>query len=195
MGRGLAWLGAVLVGLALGAGSAWWALEAGGGAFTEHMGAWRWSRATGSIDAGPYTRAIVARDGLLALNAEEALYLTLDRDENGRQLQEACVYEISGGQIPARWWSVTLYAHDNFLAQNEDRAFSIDSTRVQPDENGRWSARIAAARGEAPLWISSRAARRGFELVLRAYIPDESFPSDPNQLPSLRTLSCPDGAS
>ncbi len=194
MRRVLAWVGAVAAGLALGAGSAWWALSAESSAFTEHMGAWNWSRATGSIDAGPYTRAVVARDALLALNADEALYLNLDHDENGRPLQEACVYELAGGDIAARWWSVTLYARDNYLARNDDHAFSIDATRVRPDTNGRWSARISAVRGEATQWISSRAAGRNFSLTLRAYNPADNFPSDVSQLPSLRTLSCPDGA-
>ena len=192
MRRIFTWAGAVLVGLVLGAGSAWWALSAESSAFVEHLGPWSWSRATGSTGAGPYTRAIIARDALLALNADEALYLNLDRDENGRPLQEACIYELSGGDIPARWWSVTLYAKDNYLARNDDHAFSIDATRVRPDENGRWSARISAVRGEAPLWISSRSAGRDFSLTLRAYIPADDFPSDASQLPSLRTLSCPD---
>ena len=191
----LAWAGAVLVGLALGAGSAWLALDVGRGAFVEHLGPWSWSRTTGSIDAGPYTRAIVARDALLALSAEEALYFTLDHDENNRPLQESCVYEISGGSIPARWWSVTLYARDNFLAQNDDHAYSIDSTHADLDANGRWTGRIAPVRGEAPLWISSRGARRDFSLTLRAYNPDDAFPGDASQLPSLRTLSCPDAPS
>src|SRR5262245_32410583 len=125
MRRVLGWIATVVAGLALGLISAWWALEIGRGAFVSHMGAWTWSRSTGSVSAGPYTRAIVARDGLLALSADEALYLNLAQDENGRPLREDCVYELSGAQIPARWWSITLYARDNYLAQNNDGAFSV----------------------------------------------------------------------
>lgn len=194
MRRVLAWAATLVIGLALGAGSAFWALQAGGGNFTQHMGLWSWSRATGSIDAGPYTRAIIARDGLLALSADEALYLNLYKDENNKPLREDCVYELSGGQIPARWWSVTLYAPDNYLAQNNDGAYSIDSTHVQGDANGQWIARISSVRGEAAHWISSRAARRGFSLTLRAYNADDGFPADASVLPSLRTISCPDAA-
>ena len=193
MMRVLAWAGAALLGLVLGVGSAWLTIDSGRGAFHETLGAWSWSRATGSIDAGPYTRAIVARDGLLALSADEALYLNLDRDEAGKPLQEACVYEISGGPLPARWWSVTLYAPDNFLAPNNDHAFSVDSTRV--GNGGPWSARIAPVRGEAQRWISSRGTRRGFSLTLRVYNAEPGFPNDAAQLPSLRTLSCPDAGA
>jgi hypothetical protein len=193
MRRVLAWIATIAVGLALGAGSAWWALQAGHGAFMQHLGQWSWSRTTGSIDAGPYTRAVIARDALLALSADEAIYLNLDRDENGQPLREDCVYELSGGAIPARWWSITLYAPDNYLAQNNDAAYSIDSTHIGGD--GQWTARIAPVRGEAAHWISSRAARRGYSLTLRAYNADEGFPGDASALPALRTVSCPDTPS
>src|SRR5262249_16882712 len=146
----------------------------------------------GSVNADAYTRASIARSGLLALSADEALYFTLDHDENGAPLREDCVYQIEGRSFPARWWSVTLYARDNFLAQNNDRAFSIDSTHVEVDGMGRWRARIAPVRGEAAYWISSRAARRGFSLTLRVYNPDDGFPANPDQLPTLSTVSCPD---
>jgi hypothetical protein len=191
----LAWLSVVLIGLLLGAASAWGALAIARGNLTAEAGAWRWSRAAGSPDADSYTRALVARDALLALNAEEAIYLTLDRDENGKKLQESCIYEIAGAPIPARWWSVTLYAPDNYLAQNNDNAASVDSTHVGTDGDGRWSARISSVRGDATAWISSRAARRGFVLMLRAYNADSAFPGDGATLPTLRTISCPDTAS
>jgi len=191
----LARLSVLLIGLLLGAASAWGALAIARGNFTAEAGAWRWSRAAGSPGADPYTRALIARDALLALNAEEAIYLMLDRDENGKPLQESCIYEIAGGSIPARWWSVTLYAPDNYLAQNNDNAASIDSTHVPVDGNGRWGARVSAVRGDAAAWISSRAARRRFTLMLRAYNADSAFPGDGAALPILRTVSCPDAPS
>lgn len=188
----LAWTAVVLIGLVLGAGTAWWAIEAGRQGFAQEAGGWHWSRATGSESADMYTRAVVAREGILALTADEALYLTLSRDENGRPLDESCVYELSGPEIPARWWSVTLYARDNFLARNSDHAFSIDATELGGAPT--WSARIAPVRGDAIAWISSRNARSGFSLTLRAYNPEASFPRDAGALPRLRTLSCPDAA-
>jgi hypothetical protein len=191
--RILAWSAAVLAGAILGVASAWAALAFGGANFTEHYGAWVHSRAAGSTAAGPYTRAIIARDGLLALSAREALYFSLSEDEQGRPLSESCIYELNGRPLDARWWSVTLYAGDNFLAQNTDNAHSIDATRV--GNNRPWSARISPVRGDTRNWLSSREARRGFIIMLRVYNPQRDFRASEASLPALTTLSCAGDAS
>lgn len=191
--RMLAWTAAVLVGALLGAASAWAALEFGRGAFMERYGAWKHSRAAGSAAAGPYTRAIIARDGLLALSAREALYFTLIEDEHGRPLTEGCIYELDAPSLATRWWSITLYADDNFLAQNTDHAHSVDASHAGAD--GRARIRVSPVRGEARHWISSRAARRGFSLTLRVYNPQRDFRPSAEALPTLTTISCMDGAS
>lgn len=188
--RVLAWSAAIAVGLVLGAASAWAALELGRSSFSERYGAWLHSRAAGSEAAGPYTRAIIAREGLLALSAREALYFTLDRDESGHPLDQACEYELVGRDIDARWWSVTLYASDDFLARNGDHAQSIDASRVRVGERGVWRARVAPVQGDALHWLSSRAARRGFSLMLRVYNPRREFHPSAEALPALTTLSC-----
>jgi hypothetical protein len=186
--RILAWIAAVLAGAVLGVASAWAALSFGGASFTEHYGAWVHSRAAGSTAAGPYTRAIIARDCLLALSAREALYFSLHEDEQGRPLSESCIYELNGRPFDARWWSVTLYAGDNFLAQNTDNAHSIDATRV--GNNRPWTARISPVRGDARNWLSSREARRGFVIMLRVYNPQRDFRASESSLPALTTVSC-----
>jgi hypothetical protein len=182
-----AWGGAILAGLALGAASAWATITLGGFSFAERYGPWRHSHAAGARSADLYTRAIVAREGLLALSPREALYFTLDRDERSRPLDETCVYLLSGGDFSARWWSVTLYADDNYLAQNADDAPSIDATGIPA---GAWEVRIAADGADAPRWISSRGAGRSFSLTLRVYQPSDGFRPSAATLPTIRTLSC-----
>lgn len=186
----LAWGGAILAGLALGAVSAWGAVLLGGSSLSEHYGAWEHSGAAGASSAGPYTRAIVAREGLLALSPREALYFTLNRDEHSRPLDETCSYALVGADFNARWWSVTLYASDDYLAQNNDNAHSIDATGIAA---GAWNAKISSARADAPHWISSGDAGRGFSLTLRLYQPGPEFQPSAANLPTLTTLSC--GAS
>ncbi len=184
------WMLAVLIGAAVGLGSAWAALSIGRANFVERYGAWTHSRAAGSPAAGPYTRAIIAREGLLALSAREALYFTLVADETGRPLEEGCIYELRGREPAARWWSITLYAGDNFLAQNTDHAHSIDASEVSAGEDGSWRARVSPVKGDAAHWISSRAARRGFSLMLRVYNPQQGFRASADTLPQLTVLSC-----
>jgi hypothetical protein len=186
--RILAWIAAVMAGVVLGLGTAWAALQFGGASFTEQYGHWMFSRAAGSTAAGPYTRAIVAREGLLALSAREAVYFSLYEDDQGRPLSESCVYELNGRPLHARWWSVTLYADDNFLAQNTDNAHSADASRVGNDTS--WNVRISPVRGDAAHWISSREARRGFVLMLRVYNPQREFRPSEASLPVLTTISC-----
>jgi hypothetical protein len=186
--RILAWVAAIAAGVVLGGASAWAALAFGQSSFVEKYGAWVNSRAAGSTAADLYTRAIIAREGLLALSAREAVYFSLYQDEHGRPLSESCVYQLSGASLDARWWSVTLYADDNFLVQNNDGAHSIDATRV--GDNAPWTARIAPVRGNATHWLSSREARRGFLIMLRVYNPQRDFRPSAQALPTLRTLSC-----
>jgi hypothetical protein len=188
--RILAWGAAALIGLALGAASAWGALEFGRASFVERYGAWTHSSAAGSSAADPYTRAVIAREGLLALSASEALYFNLSEDEDGRALDEGCVYELSGRALDARWWSVTLYASDHYLARNSDHAPAIDSTRIRYASDGAWRARIAPVRGQAVHWLSSRNAHSGFSLTLRVYNPRRDFRASAAMLPTLATLSC-----
>jgi hypothetical protein len=194
LGRALAWVAAVSSGVVLGAASAWAALEFGRSMFSEQYGGWSHNRAAGSQAAGPYTRAIIAREGLLALSAREALYFSLEQDARGHPLSEGCVYELDSPPLDARWWSLTLYAGDNFLAQNEDNAPSIDASRALTDAGGGWRARISPVRGEAANWVSSRNAGRGFVLTLRVYNPRRDFHADAETLPVLTTISCAEGA-
>jgi hypothetical protein len=186
-GRVLAWSGAILAGLALGSASAWAALALGASLLSEHYGAWAHRPAAGAVAADPYTRAIVASEGLLALTAREALYFTLERDGQGRPLDESCSYTLTGGDVAARWWSVTLYAGDDYLAQNSDNAHSIDATGLA---GGAWSARVSPTSGDAANWLSSRGAGRGFSLSLRVYQPRDDFRPSPETLPVLTTSSC-----
>jgi hypothetical protein len=186
--RILAWAAAVLVGAVLGVASAWAALGYGAATFSEEYGAWSHNRAAGSAAAGPYSRAIIAREGLLALSAREALYFSLDKDDQGRPLDESCVYELHGQALAARWWSVTLYARDGFLLQNTDNAASVDASRV--GNYGSWRTRIAPVQGDAANWLSSRGAQRGFSLMLRVYNPQDNFRPSAESLPVLSTVSC-----
>lgn len=188
--QALAWVVAIIIGLALGVGSGWAALQFGQGNFSERFGGWSFNRAAGSSAAGPYTRAIIAKAGLLALSSREAVYFTLDRDEQGRPLDEGCVYDLTSPPLPARWWSVTLYASDNYLARNTDYAPSVDASRVLTGPNGDWRVRVSPVRGEAANWVSSRNAGRGFTLTLRLYNADDGFRPSADILPTLATVSC-----
>lgn len=195
MRHALTYLAAVIAGLALGLGSALW--MAGLWPAGQNMafgnvdvGGWRSDFASGSEAANPYTRARVARHGLLALAKTEAVYFTRSHDDAGAPLREACTYRLTGGAMPAGWWSVTLYDAASMLPSNTDGALSIDAERAG---GGAWQAVIAPQRpaGEG-LWISSRGAGT-FDLTLRLYMPTAELLAEPAQTltaPRIERLSC-----
>lgn len=198
MKRAGAYLFAVVAGLALGLGSALWLAglwpARGTMAFGNvDVGGWRSDFAVGSEAADPYTRARVARHGLLALAKTEAVYFTRATDDTGAPLREACRYRLSGGAMPAGWWSVTLYDGQSMLPANADGAQSIDAERAG---TGAWSTLIAPRRPQdGGMWISSRGAGQ-FDLTLRLYMPDVTLLTEPNSAlkpPRIERLSCAEG--
>jgi hypothetical protein len=179
------------LGLALGAGAGLAVLAQARTMGASAAGAWTTNLYTGAAAADPFTRAIVARVGLLALNKSETLYFTRTVDDEGAALSSACVYELSGAPPPARWWSFTIYAADNYLPVNSDAAFSVDATTIQkqPDESIR--VRVAPSRDGAENWISSRNAG-SLDLMVRLYNPDPALAANPAEakLPAIRKVSC-----
>ena len=146
----------------------------------------------GSKAANPWTRARVARHGLLALTKDEAVYFTRNTDEAGDRLSDACTYKVSGGTMPAQWWSVTLYDSTSFLPRNTDNALSFDQTKATAAGNpSAWSFRVASAPVDGG-WVSSKAAGY-FDMSLRLYKPSADLIDDPNgtlDAPKVEKLGC-----
>lgn len=163
---------------------------------------WQSDWSIGSESANPYVRARVARNGLMALRKEEAVYFIKNQDEAGEALVDTCTYRVSGGSHPARWWSITLYDADNRLPMNEDGKLSYDLTQSQRDfthGSADWSFQVSATAPEAvdTPWVSSQAAGT-FDLMLRLYQPDAALFEDPAALltpPRIERVSCDGGTS
>ena len=162
---------------------------------------WQSDWSIGSENANPYIRARVARNGLLGLRKEEAVYFLKTVDEGGEPLSEACTYRVSGGALPAGWWSITLYDSDSRLPMNEDAHLSFDQTQALRSGNGddtSWSFQISANAPESSTaWVSSKAGG-AFDLTLRLYQPDKSLLDDPITTltpPIIERLSCETGVS
>lgn len=194
LGASTRWGAPALLGIALGAASAWWITgERGVGEIPGHTG-WRGDPTIGAIAAGPYARARIARIGLLALNRNEAMYYIADSDASGLPLRASCTYAVDGAAMPARWWSLTLYAQDRFLARNNDRAHAVGAANLVVARDGAWSIRVAPGRDDAGNWLSTRAAG-DFTLGLRLYRPDQAIVDGRSipDLPTVRRIACGEG--
>lgn len=153
----------------------------------------------GSVNADPYVRARVAKNGLMGLTKEEAVYFMKYTDDAGQPLREACKYRVSGGAFPADWWSVTLYNSDNRLPMNKDGKLSIDQTQTDfmfesPDE---WWFEVTPTEPDDFMmpWVSSKNAGN-FDLTLRLYRPSDALLAAPETTltpPKVERLSCQEG--
>lgn len=187
MGFVLRFIGALVLALALGLGSAYLAVRHGLGGEIK-SGPWATSLTTGSIDADNYTRAAVAIGGLLALSKEETIYYNATTDSAGDPLNGHCTYRIEGRDPDARWWSFTVYANDNYLIDTPTRRWSVTKNNVVRAADGAFVIRLSTVQ-EPTNWIAT--SPDGFQVTLRLYHPAKTIKDDPAQeLPAITKEAC-----
>ncbi len=151
-----------------------------------------WSIGTDGGDR--YVKAWVARHGLLAMRKTEAVYFIRTVDDDGEALTENCRYVVTGGTLPAGWWSITLYDRLGYLPMNDDGKLSFDASEVAGSTS--WSFEVSAEKPVGDVgWVSSRGGE-AFDLTLRLYLPDPALLDDPEGqagFPAVRRLSCAEG--
>ncbi len=190
MVRILKWLAIGVVGVALGLGSAALAVTQVIKRSGITVGAWSTPLDAGGAERGLYTRAAVAVGAVLALNRSETIYFFANTDDAGAALDAKCDYVLEGRDLPARWWSVTLYAGDHFLIENAANRWSYSGATVAREADGGF--RIAVARGEKPgNWLPTGKAE-SLVLVARLYNPSLEIAADPAKaaLPSITKGEC-----
>lgn len=182
---------AIILGIALGLGGAWALTNRGlaGGQIVN--GPWQTSLGYGVKATDPLTRAAVARSGLLALPATETVYWQATQDSEGRALDGACTYALTGTALDARWWSVTLYDTKGYLMANAAQIWSVNGATVPMDAQGKWQVIIAPDRPASGGWLPS-ARHQGFHLTLRMYNPGKAFMAAPTKasLPNIARVDC-----
>ena len=178
-----------IAGLAIGAGGALYTVRAGALGANEAIGPWATGRDFGTARASAYTRAVVALYGLLALPASEARYYTATVDDGGQPLDGHCRYSVTGGALPAKWWSVTLYDPAGYLVANPAGIYSIGSVALPAGEQQGWHIIVAPDR-QPGHWLPS--APGHFALTLRAYLPSDGGRGNFSraQLPNIRREGC-----
>ncbi len=97
-----------MIGLIGGGVTAWWAVETDNGFGSVNIGEWISWPLAGSVDADPYTKARVAKDGSVPLGAAEGLAFHRATDQFGKPLKRECHYAISGSTPPARMWTLSV---------------------------------------------------------------------------------------
>jgi hypothetical protein len=153
-------------------------------------GPWETGKSFGTADASTLTRAKVALSGLLALPAKEAMYFTAQNDSDGRALDGRCTYEVRGGTLDGRWWSVTLYEGEGWLVKNAANRWSIPASAVSTDAQGWWSFTVSPD-AQSGSWLPTGSVE-AFDLTLRLYHPSADIIKSPEkaQLPIIDRKGC-----
>ena len=187
----LRYLLAIAIGLVAGVGSAAYAVRSGALGSGISVGPWRTGTDFGTEAASARTRAVVALAGLLALPAREARYYTAATDDGGAPLDGRCRYRVTGGVVPGRWWSLTLYDAAGYLVPNPTGRYSVQSAALAPRERDAWTIAVAPDR-QAGHWLPTGNIER-FELTLRAYLPPGGGRHTParDALPRISRVGCP----
>jgi len=183
-------LGIVLVALVIGVGSAVWVIESLSKVQTIKDGAWTTHPLVGSVQANMYLRATIARIALFALSRTEALYYNAFTDEEGEPLRPECDYIIEGGDLPARWWSITAYDKDHFLIPNALNRYSYNMKNLRRDEQGRYKIYLSQTPKDLN-WLP--AAQQGtISITLRAYNPAPALRENMGHasLPKIMKVDC-----
>jgi hypothetical protein len=130
---------ALFVGISLGGGlaTAWYMIEAGSRLSTRTFGPWVTWASAGRPDADPYTRAHIARNGLLPLSTTAELTFKAKTDSRGTQLSSACDYAVIMEDFDPAWWSLAVYdGQGRLIANAADRHAFSSSTAMRKVDGG-----------------------------------------------------------
>lgn len=174
-----------------GAASVWYALDAQEGVGAVTSGGWTTFPDIGTPDADPYSKARVAREGVLALGRAEGLIFTAQRDSAGDRLRRDCVYLIEGEFPAARFW--TLYASDAagaVIGSEGARAATLHSYDTVREAGNAISITVAS-RPAPGNWLAVSGAG-SMSLVLTLYDTTVATSTDiaDVDLPRMRKAGC-----
>ncbi len=176
----LKWLAALVIGVALGAGSLWYMVFKANPAPIVTVGIWHMNPLAGSAANDPYARLQLAITSILALNRSETIYFEARTDNEGSRLTAACDYTLVGPPPDARWWSVTAYGDDNMLIPTESARYSASAAAATTNADGNVEIALTPA-GDGPNGIATGAGT--FDLVLRLYQPSKDLDAAPDAAP------------
>jgi hypothetical protein len=180
--------------LFLGLTSAYYLINDGFALVVNRSGPWQTWINAGSLTADPYTRAHIARLGLLPITSASGLTYFATVDSKGRTLRSACDYEIVARPFSAVWWTIAAFDEDGKLIPNKAarHAFSSQSLAILPDGTQRI---ILAPEARPGHWLPSGSGH-SLTLVLRIIRPlaieggQVSGTIDADSLPKIRRVSC-----
>jgi len=182
---------AVILGVALGLGFTFFALERELGFGALSLGPWTAWPKNGTTEIDPYARAITARNGETPLGSAEGLAFIARTDSDGAPLESRCDYNLTGPMPEARFWTLTLLSPAGFLVENKADRYGFTSADILRRADGAFEIGMARE-ARAGNWLPIGALDR-FILALRLYdspLASAAATIDPASLPKLSRQGC-----
>lgn len=182
---------AIVVAVAVGVSSAWYAIDRGRLFGAVSAGAWTAWPQEGTPDADPYSLAMLARTGEVPLGAGEGLSFTAKADTAGAPLSGTCTYAVVGATPPARLWTLTANDASGRLMVNVAHRPGFHSREIVRRADGTFRI-IVSPHVASGNWLPIGTVGR-FQLVLRLYDTPLTTGSQIADLvmPAIEQVSCP----
>jgi hypothetical protein len=185
----------IAAGIALGIGSAVAAILTLGAQGAAKVGPWQTPIDAGGPNRGAYLRAATALRATLALSRQEAIYFRATTDSQGHTLRGDCTYRVHGPDLPAKWWSITLYGADHYLIPNAENRYAIASVNAaaDPAPSPPTGFSIAISPNRQPGdWLDTGHTSR-IVLLARLYLPQPAAAAAPAAIamPAIDLEGCP----
>jgi hypothetical protein len=184
----------VLLGVSLvgGLGSAWYMIEGGSRLSSRSFGPWVTWPTAGRPDADPYTRAHIARNGLLPLSSTSELTFRAKTDSRGARLTSACDYAVVMQEFDPTWWGLAVYDGQGRLVANAADRHAFNSSTAMRELDGRTV--ITLARDARPgNWLPSGRSSR---IILALSVEDARWANavhdggTPRSMPQIVRTAC-----
>jgi hypothetical protein len=157
----------LVVALGIGFGLSWYALTDGRLVGAAQIGPWTaWPRA-GSPQPDPYTRAYLARAGVLQLGQAEGVQFVATIDSDGAPLSRACRYRIDGNTPTSTFWTLVPVTADGASIARPDGPIGFHSARLARSNDG--SMQLYISKALAPLNWLEITGDGPFSLLLTLY--------------------------
>jgi hypothetical protein len=182
----------LVVAVAVGLGTTYYALSRGADFGGLTVGSWTAHAKSGTVDANPYARASIARSGRLPLALGDGLTFLARRDAGNRPLDGRCDVVLSGITPAARFWTLTLYNAQGDLVANSVHRHGFTSEEIVRHPDGHFDIMVAP-RANPGNWLPTGGIER-YILAMRFYDTSVGVSTKEGReipMPTIKTRSCP----
>ncbi len=183
---------ALVVAVAVGLGATYLALTRGTTFGNVTIGSWKAQPRSGTLDADPYARASIARNGRLPLALGDGLTFLAKSDDGNRPLDGRCDVVLSGITPGARFWTLTLYNIQGELVANSVQRYGFTSEEIVRAPDGRFDI-VVAPRANPGNWLPTGGIER-YILAMRFYDTSVGVSTKEGReipMPAVQIRSCP----